>query len=132
MGKRIALIAVAVLVSLILFYLIAPGFTKEGNACITAFEVSEDGTEMKIAVSVGSSIGYVRRVSEHGYQNGRLELDCYSAFGGINGTWGAKSQYTVRLREDMRSIALWNAADNGYRTVLIKDGSGQWQFADWE
>ena len=123
---RIAIIALAVIIALMTMYLVVPGFTKMGNVFIVDFSVSEDGSEMTVTVGVSSSIGYVRKVSEHQQQGGKLYLDCYSAFGGINGSWGAKSEYTIQIDEDTEMIALYCSADC-YNPVLEKDANGEWQ-----
>ena len=123
---RIAIIALAVIIALMTMYLVVPGFTKIGNVFIVDFSVSEDGSEMTVTVGVSSSIGYVRKVSEHQQQGGKLYLDCYSAFGGINGSWGAKSEYTIQIDEDTEMIALYRSADC-YDPVLEKDTNGEWQ-----
>ena len=123
---RIAIIALAVIIALMIMYLVAPGFTKMGNVFIVDVSVSEDGSEMTITVGVSSSIGYVRKVSVHQQHGGKLYLDCYSAFGGINGSWGAKNEYTIQLDEDTEMIALYRSP-NCYDPVLEKDANGEWQ-----
>ena len=125
-SARIVIIALAVIVALTAAYLIAPGFAKMGNVYITNFRVSEDGSEMTITVGVSTSIGYVRKVSVHKQNGGKLYLDCYSAFGGINGSWGAKNEYTIQLDEDTEMIALYRSP-NCYDPVLEKDANGEWQ-----
>lgn len=128
MKKRKTIIMIlAIIIALTLSYLIAPGFSKQGNAFITDYSVSEDGTEMTITVGVATSVGYVRKVSEHQQHGGKLYLDCYSAFGGINGSWGAKSEYTIKLNEDTEIIAIYRSA-NCYDPVLEKDEDGRWHF----
>lgn len=124
--SRIILIALAVIVVLSAAYLVAPGFAKMGNVYITDFRVSEDGSEMTITVGVSTSIGYVRKVSVHQQHGGKLYLDCYSAFGGINGSWGAKNEYTIQLDEDTEMIALYRSP-NCYDPVLEKGANGEWQ-----
>ena len=123
---RIAIIALAVIIALMTMYLVAPGFTKMGNVFIVDFSVSEDGSEMTITVGVSTSIGYVRKVSAHQQHGGKLYLDCYSAFGGINGSWGATSEYTIQIDEDTEMIALYRSADC-YDPVLEKATNGEWQ-----
>ena len=120
---RIAIIALAVIIALMTMYLVAPGFTKMGNVFIVDFSVSEDGSEMTVTVGVSSSIGYVRKVSEHQQQGGKLYLDCYSAFGGINGSWGAKNEYTIQLDDDTEMIAIYRSP-NCYDPVLKKGEDG--------
>ena len=124
--SRTILIALAVIVVLSAAYLVAPGFAKMGNVYITDFRVSEDGSEMTITVGVSTSIGYVRKVSVHQQHGGKLYLDCYSAFGGINGSWGAKNEYTIQLDEDTEMIALYRSP-NCYDPVLEKGANGEWQ-----
>ena len=124
--KKAAVIVLAIIVALAGLYVIAPGFTKQGNAYIVDYSVSEDGTEMTITVGVSTSIGYIRKVSEHQQHGGKLYLDCYSAFGGINGSWGATSEYTIQIDEDTEMIALYRSADC-YDPVLEKHANGQWQ-----
>ena len=123
--SRIILIALAVIVVLSAAYLVAPGFAKMGNVYITDFRVSEDGSEMTITVGVSTSIGYVRKVSVHQQHGGKLYLDCYSAFGGINGSWGAKNEYTIQLDDDTEMIALYRSP-NCYDPVLKKGEDGVW------
>ena len=124
--KRIVAIALTIVVALAALYVIAPGFAKQGNAYIVDYSLSEDGTEMTITVGVSTSIGYIRKVSEHQQHGGKLYLDCYSAFGGINGSWGATSEYTIQIDEDTEMIALYRSADC-YDPVLEKDANGEWQ-----
>ena len=125
---RIAIIALAVIIALMTMYLVVPGFTKMGNVFIVDFSVSEDGSEMTVTVGVSSSIGYVRKVSEHQQQGGKLYLDCYSAFGGINGSWGAKSEYTIQIDKDTEMIAIYRSP-NCYDPVLQKGEDGVWVFS---
>ncbi len=125
-GKRIVFITLASIVILAALSVIVPGFTKQGNALITDYSVSEDGTEMTITMGVSSSIGYIRKVAVHQQHGGKLYLDCYSAFGGINGSWGAKNKYVIQLDEETEMIALYCSADC-YVPVLEKNANGEWQ-----
>ena len=127
--KKNLVLVLAVIVALAALYVIAPGFSKQGNVYITDYSVSEDGTEMTIAVGVSTSIGYVRNISQHQQHGGKIYLDCYSAFGGINGSLGAKSEYTIQLDEDTETIAIYRS-ENCYDPVLEKDENGNWQYAE--
>ena len=128
MKKKIAVILAIIVVSTLL-YLTAPAFSKQGSTYITDFSVSEDGKELTITVGVAASAGYIRKVSEHQQHGGKLYLDCYSAFGGINGSWGAKEEFTFNLNEDTKIVALYRS-ENCYDTVLEKDENGEWQYAN--
>lgn len=125
-NKNTVVIVLAVIVALAALYVFAPGFTKQGSVYIADYSLSEDGTEMTITVGVATSMGYVREVSEHQQHGGKLYLDCYSAFGGLNGFWGAKNEYVIQLDEDTEMIALYRSA-NAYDPVLEKDTNGEWQ-----
>lgn len=124
--KNVAVIALTILAALTALYVIVPGVTKQGNAYIADYSVSEDGTEMTITVGVSTSVGYIRKVSEHQQQGGKLYLDCYSAFGGLNGSIGAKSKYVVSLDMNTEMIALYRAPDC-YEPVLEKNENNEWQ-----
>lgn len=119
----IALITI-VLLSTVL-YLLVPGFTKQESVYISDYTVSDDGKEMTIKIGVSSSVGYVRKISVHQQHGGKLYLDCYSAFGGINGSWGAKSEYIIQLDEETEGIALYRNSDC-YEVVLNKTEDGKW------
>ena len=88
-----------VIIAIIGTYYIGSGFVKESAAYIENYTVSADGSEMTIDVGVAASMGYIRKVSVHQQDGGKLYLDCYSAFGGHGGSWGAKSTYTIPLDE---------------------------------
>jgi len=116
----------ACIIFLAVAFIIAPGFMKQGNVYISEYSISEDGSKMDITVGVASSMGYVRKVAEHQQHGGKLYLDCYSAFGGINGSLGAKKNHTIELDEDTKSIGLYRSK-NAYEIVLEKDASGEWK-----
>ena len=122
---KIAIAVLSLIAFLIALYLLLPGFTKQESVYISDYTVSEDGTEMMIKIGVSSSIGYVRKVSVHQQHGGKLYLNCYSAFGGINGSWGAKSEYNIQLDEETEVIALYRNSDC-YEVVLNKTEDGKW------
>ena len=105
--------------------MLIPGFSKQGNVYIGEYSVSEDGKEMTIQVGVTSSIGYIRKVSVHQQHGGKLYLDCYSAFGGINGSIGAKNEYTIQIEADTNTIAVYRSP-NAYEIIFEKDTNGNW------
>ena len=57
---------------------------------------------------------------------GKLYIDCYAAFGGINGRIGAKSSFTLPLDADTEMIGIYRNA-NCYEEILHKDADGSWQ-----
>ena len=120
------LIIISAVIVLLGVYFIVSGFRKCPSAYIGDFTVSEDGTEMTLKLFSSSSVGFIRKVSVHQQHGGKLYLDCYCAFGGINGSVGAKSQYKISLAKGTGLIALYRAPDC-YQEVLKKDSSGLWQ-----
>ena len=106
-------------------YVLGSGFTKAGSAFIQDYAVSDDGTSMTITVGISGSVGYIRKVSVRQQEGGKLHLDCISAFGGINGSIGAKSEFVIPLDENTNTIGLYRNG-NTYEVVLERDASGEW------
>ena len=126
--KNICIVVFIIVVGILVFYFVGSGFRKQGSAYISDFSVSEDGTEIIVKVQVANSVGYIRKVSEHQQVGERLYLDCYSAFGGINGSVGAKEEFTIKVAEETKVIALYRNA-NCYEEVLKKNELNEWQWA---
>lgn len=124
--KRKAIIVLATSAVLLTVYIIKTGMSKRRDAFIGEFEVSEDGSEMTINVGVVSSMGFVRKVSAKKKDGGKLGLTCYSTFGGLNCSLGAKGTYKIPLDKDTKVIELYK--ENGsYQPVLEKDDAGNWK-----
>ena len=124
--KKILIPIAAVLVVILLAVFVGSGFTRI-SVGVQDYTVSEDGSEMTLTLFVPSSIGFIRKAEVYQQQGGRLYLDCYAAFGGPNGSIGAKSEFTVPLQADTEVIAIRQGSADCYREVLKKDGSGNWQ-----
>lgn len=107
-------------------YGVSSGFMKVNSAYIQDYTVSEDGSEITLEIGVADSAGYVRKIMEHQQQGGKLYLDCYAAFGGVNGSVGVRTTYTLPLEEETFLIGLYRQ-DNCYEEVLRKDAQGIWQ-----
>lgn len=123
--KKIIAIVAAVIVLFAVSYIFVPGFIKTPSGYISDYTVSEDGTQISINVSASSSVGYIRKVSVHSREGGKLYLDLYNAFGGFNGSLGAKDEFTIELDEDTEMIALFRDR-NLYEEVLAKNSEGDW------
>ncbi len=126
MKKKVCMIVLAVL-SIIIFYLIASGFSIQTSAYITDdFVVSEDGSEIAFKVGVGSSMGYVRGYKDEGGGVKPHYLKFYSAWGGFNSSIGAKNEFVLTLEPEDTEIYVYHG-DGGYRLALQKDvTSGEW------
>ncbi len=122
---------VIIIAVMLLIYFVGSGFMKNSSAYIGEYAISEDGREITMNIGVASSIGYIRKASVHQQGGGKLYIDCYSAFGGINGHIGAKTSFTLPLEEDTAIIAIYRNK-NSYEEVLYKDIDGVWRFINVE
>lgn len=124
--KKAVLCVLVIIIGLIILYFIGSGFIKNTSACINDFTVSSDGTEMTVNISVSSSTGFIREIKSYYKQDGKILLDCYSAFGGINGNLGAKNEFTFNLNDDSTVIAINRGSK--YEDILIKNEDGFWDY----
>ena len=124
--KKTIWILAAMLVLAALAYLGDTGLMRNDAVFVEDYAVAEDGSAITLEIGVADSAGYIRRLAIHQQGGGKLYLVPYAAFGGINGSIGAESRYTLPLAEDTTSIALYRA-DNAYEVVLQKDADGLWQ-----
>ena len=110
---------------LAILYCFAPGFLRETSACVVDYSLAEDGRELCIRLGVSASSGYIREVKVSQSAGGKLYLDCYAAFGGINGSLGAQSEFRIPISKDTWMLAFYRG--NGcYQTVLEKNAAGEW------
>ena len=123
--KNKAGLIVGILLVLILAWLIVPGLIRNTSVFIRDYTVSAGGKEITIRAGVASSVGTVREMTVRRQQDGKLYLDFFSAFGGINGRIGAKDTFTVPLDEDTSVIAV-NRDGNRYEEILVKETDGSW------
>ena len=123
-SKAVSIIGILAVVFLI--YFVGSGFMKDSSVYIEDYSVSADGTEITIHTGVASSAGYVRKASINQQYGGKLYLDFYSAFGGINGSIDAENVHTLPLNEETNIIGIYRDSDC-YEEVLAKDENGLWQ-----
>ena len=105
----------------------AAGFLPQTSVYITDdFAVSEDGSQLTFRVGVASSMGYVRDFRDEGGGVKPHYLDFYSTFGGLNSSFGAKSEFQLDL--DEQDTEIYFGRGDGYELVLYKDAaSGEWK-----
>lgn len=125
MKKKLMIVAIAA-VTVFLIYFIGTGFLKNGSVYIDEYAVSEDGSKITLDIGVATSAGYIRDVTVHQQEGGKLYIDCYAAFGGVNGSIGAKRRFTLPIEEDTTIIGIYRSA-NCYEEVLYKDTNGVWK-----
>lgn len=126
--KKAAAWMASIIFALCAVYFVGSGFIKNASAFIEDYTVSADGSAITIKVGVSSSMRYIRNVTVHQQFGGKLYLDCYSAYGGLNGHIGAQDTFTFPLDDDTAIIAIYRNT-NCYEEVLLKDESGSWQRA---
>lgn len=126
MRKKICLVMLSML-GLIFAWMIISGYSYQTSAYITdQFVVSEDGKELKFTIAVGSPMGYVRGFKDEGGGVKPHYLKFYSAWGGLNRSIGAKSEYVLKLDPNDTEIYVYHG-DSGYSLALKKDiESGEW------
>lgn len=126
MRKKICLVMLSML-GLIFAWMIISGYSYQTSAYITdQFVVSEDGKELKFTIAVGSPMGYVRGFKDEGGSVKPHYLKFYSAWGGLNSSIGAKSEYVLKLDPNDTEIYVYHG-DSGYSLALKKDiESGEW------
>ena len=102
--KKKMVIGIIVAVVLCGGYFIGSGFLRNGSVYMDGYSVSGDGREITLDIGVAASRGYIRKMEISQQMGGKLYIDCYAAFGGINGRIGAKSSFTLPLDEDTTMI----------------------------
>lgn len=105
--KKKMVIGIIVAVVLCGGYFIGSGFLRNGSVYMDGYSVSGDGREITLDIDVAASRGYIRKMEISQQMGGKLYIDCYSAFGGINGRIGAKNSFTLPLDEDTTMIGIY-------------------------
>jgi hypothetical protein len=127
MKKTILIVAICAVLLLVVAYLFGFGLFPRHDVLIVDYQVSTDGSELTLTVGVSSPVGYVRDV-RWSEKNGELRLDFYPAFGGINGNWGAKNEFTVPVQANVNTVSVCRGADV-YVEILRRDMNGNWLYA---
>lgn len=111
-------------------WMVGTGFRKEPSAFVDDYSLSEDGSVLTIHAGVGSSMGFIRKAAVSQRADGALRLTFLSAFGGWNGSIGAKTTYEILLDQNVSSVFLYQGDHD--RLILKKDaGSGAWAPVGW-
>lgn len=130
MKKKIAVVLAVIVVVLGLLYFIGTGFIEQTSVVLTDYTISEDGSEIVLHISTSASLGYVRGYKDEGGGIKPHYLHFYSAFGGLNGSWGSKNEFVLKLAPDDTEI-YFSRGDGGYALVLAKnERTGAWEPAN--
>lgn len=125
MKKPLTIIAIIILLILGAYY-IGLGFLPRTDVVVADFEVSEQEDEMTIYTYILSSAGYSRTVKNVSDDPEKMMLKFYSAFGGVNGSIGAKSEFDLPLAPECKEIYVLLYDD--YRLTLAKNPTtGEWE-----
>lgn len=125
MKKKLSIIVV-ILLLLYGGYYFGLGFLPATNVVVTDFEVSEQQDSMTIQTSIATSAGYTRSVKNVSDDPEKMMLKFYSAFGGVNGSIGAKSEFDLPLAPECKEIYVLLYDD--YRLTLAKNPTtGEWE-----
>lgn len=123
--KRIIVIVITVLF-IIAAFLVSTGFSERNDIFLGDFSISDDGKELTFTTGGSSSMGYIRGYKDEGGGVKPHYLKFYSTFGGLNSSFGAKSEFVLELNEDDNEI-FFSRPDGGYELVLQKDKeTGEW------
>lgn len=125
MKKKLSIIIV-VLLLLGCAYYFGVGFLPATNVVVTDFEVSEQQDSMTIQTSIATSAGYTRSVKNVSDNPEKMKFKFYSAFGGINGSIGAKSEFNLPLAPECKEIYVLLYDD--YKLLIAKNpATGEWE-----
>lgn len=119
-----AALAAAILISFI--YFVGSGFNVRDDVYLTDFVVGPYKDEMTIVVGVASSIGYTRAVKNVSDDPQTIELQFYSAFGGINGSIGEKHRFVIELPAECKEI-YFSRFGSSVLTLYKDDTTGEWR-----
>lgn len=127
--KKIIIIALIVVVAIFASYLIGTGYIINGGVYLGEYSVSEDGTEITFNAGVASSMGFIRGYKDEGGGVKPHYLKFYNTFGGLNSSWGAKSEFVLPLNEDDTEIYVFRGSEKcEYELVLQKNiETGAWE-----
>ena len=117
-------VPVFIIVAIMVFHLVITGFTRRSDVFMLDYSVTEHTGVVTMQVGVMSSVGYVRSMENVSDDPTAAQIEFYSAFGGINGSWGARNVYTIQPGEQCKEI--YFRTYDGWRLVLEKDSNGEW------
>ena len=99
---------------------------KRTDVVLVDYAVAEDGSTINLGVQVASSMGYIRGFKDNGGGVKPHYLTFYSAFGGLNSSFGTVNSIVLELGKDDTEI-YFNRPDGGYELVLVKNvDTGEW------
>ena len=117
-------VPVIILVAIMAFHLVVTGFTRRSDVFMLDYSATEHTGVVTMHVGVMSSVGYVRSMKNVSDDPTVAQIEFYSAFGGINGSWGAQNVYNIQPGEQCSKI--YFRGYDGWHLVLEKNTAGEW------
>lgn len=125
MKKKLSIIIV-ILLLLYGGYYFGLGLIPATDVGISDFKVSEKQDQITVYTSVLSSVGYTRAVKDVSDDPEKMKLQFYPAFGGINGSIGAKYEFDLPLSPECKEIYVLLYDD--YKLLIAKNPTtGEWE-----
>lgn len=125
MKKKLSIIVV-ILLLLYGGYYFGLSLIPATDVGISDFKVSEKQDQITVYTFVLSSVGYTRTVKDVSDDPEKMKLQFYPAFGGINGSIGAKDEFDLPLSPECKEIYVLLYDD--YRLTLAKNPTtGEWE-----
>ena len=126
--RRWAVAGGILLVAVALFWVFA-GLCVRTDVAITEYAVLPSGSVMTVRAGVAGSMGYIRDCRDISDDPQRAVLRFYSAFGGLNSSFGAQSVYLIPLAPECTQIYV----DRGSERILVlekNEATGQWEWVE--
>ena len=125
MKKKFSIIVV-ILLLLYGGYYFGLGLIPATDVGISDFKVSEKQDQITVYTFVLSSVGYTRTVKDVSDDPKKMKLQFYPAFGGINGSIGAKYEFDLPLSPECKEIYVLLYDD--YKLLIAKNpATGEWE-----
>ena len=125
MKKKLSIIR-GVLLLLYGGYYFGLGLIPATDVGISDFKVTEKQDQITVYTFVLSSVGYTRAVKDVSDGPEKMKLQFYPAFGGINGSIGAKYEFDLPLSPECKEIYVLLYDD--YKLLIAKNPTtGEWE-----
>ncbi len=106
-------------------WIIISGFKIRTDVSVLDYSVMERENTITVRVGVTGSAGHVRSFRAVYDSEDNLEISFYSAFGGPNGSIGAKNYFLIRPDENCTKIYI--TAEEQRKLLFYKDpDTGKW------
>ena len=122
-------IFLAVLLTIALVIVVGSGFSARTDVILNDYGYTQDGSSLTMEIGVAAPMGYVRACSEKQVGE-RLYIKFYSAFGGYNGSIGAKKSFLIETPDMCREIYFYRdgESEDAYDLILSReDASSAWE-----